>query len=194
MALRDIVGNVLKSVGPSLGFKGNDPAFTKIDTDASFGVLHLNPYISYQSTIEQTFSRLVTAVGAAGYEAFAWFDSTLITFPNNFAIMQAGFRITVGAPQQAMLTTGDATPGLEIPIFWSSNLNNLTFVNEMPGVTFPMHYFRNEANVIASPAPDTAFEPIEFRVLIDPAAIGDAGNGIVRIRSAPEGVPIWGAW
>jgi len=192
--IRDVSGNVWRSVGTALGFTGDTSSFNKIDTDQAYGQLPLDGFMSHELTLEQTFSRLCTSVGNAGYEAFAWFDSTSIRHPRNFWVMSAGFRITNGAPQQAMITVGDATGGFEVPIWWSSNLQNLTFVSEAASITYPLPFLQLEANALGVPSLPGQSESIEFRALLDPAVIADAGHAIIRIRSAPDGVRVWGTW
>ena len=176
-------------------------ALTSIETDGATAVLDLESFSSQNLTIEEYMIARATSAGAAGFEGFAYFDMDDITHPNNAWVMDITAITITGSPTAAAVTMGigPAVAGSRLVVHWdatiSPGIGGVTWLQDgLPTMPFPIPLSRQAATAIGTPSVLAGDSANPFQMEIDPAAIGNVVQYTTRVRSAPDGVRVWGTW
>lgn len=190
--------NLFAQAANALGLKGAGAWFAKMETGESFPTFPLDSYASEALTVEEWFSITITSVGSAGFENFLFFSLAELAFPQNAWIMDASARRDAGSPTSAMLRLTGLAGGMERIFFFVNTQQNSMMLNTgAAGVVmwpWPFSISEKVANAVAHPVPPASLVDGLIDASIDPTIIGDAVRFIVRVRSAPKGVRVWGTW
>ena len=176
-------------------------AVTTVETSGASTVLDLESYQSANLTVEDYMIRRATSTGAAGFESFPYFDMDDITFPDNAWVLDMSAIILSGAVTAALVTMGVApgVAGTRLVKLWTTTVNpgagGVCFIpNGLSDYTFPFALTRQVPTAMGQPSIITGDSANPFQMELDPAAIGNIVQFTTRIRSAPEGVRVWGTW
>ena len=197
--LRTVQSRAFAGASEVLGIDEKE-ALTTIELTGVNGVLDLESFASWNLTVEEYMIQRATSVGAAGFEGFPYFTADDASFPHNAWIMDMTALIITGAPTAAMVTMGvAASAGTRMVMHWdasvSPGIGGVMFEqNGLPTLPFPYPISKQPAVAIGSPSVPSAAVVNPFNMEIDPAAIGNIVQYTTRIRSAPDGVRVWGTW
>ncbi|MEE8538016.1 MAG: hypothetical protein V3S71_08400 [Acidobacteriota bacterium] len=179
--------------GLSLDIPGDIEGISEKIASPTWG---LNSFQSQALTVEEYMIATATSVGGTVFERFPFFDTDDITHPENAWLMDITCLIMVGSPTAAIVTVGDPTTGsVRLIKHWDSFLAATTsFGKEADGTTveFPYPITKQVPVGTGTPAATTGalFTPVSRE--LDPAAADNAVRFTARVRSAPDGVRVWG--
>jgi len=197
--LRNVQSRAFANAADVLGIDEKG-ALTAVELDTINGVLDLESFASWNLTVEEYMIARATSVGAAGFEGFPYFDADDCAFPKNAWLMDLTALIITGSPTAAMVTMGvAASAGTRMVIHWdatvSPGVGGVMFEqNGLPTVPFPYPISQQPAVALGTPSVPAAAVANPFNMEIDPAAIGNIVQYTTRVRSAPDGVRVWGTW
>jgi len=177
--------------GITTGQQSRSPV--EIEDERVFLDMSVLDMMSWQETREETAIAFPISVGAAGFEVANqgdW-DGFGLFNVNNMYIMGVEAVATVGSPEGLTLGFGNSSTGLtgwwayfNIRVFGSMMADNRSPFFYEPPFKLPL-----TSRVQSGPLIESA---LRFYTGIDPTAIGDQLRVAVRVRSAPDGVPVWG--
>lgn len=176
-------------------------ALTTVETSATSPVLDMESYQSANLTVEDYMIARATSVGAGGFESFPYFDMDDITHPNNAWVIDMSC-ISVAGPATSALVTmgvGPGVAGTRLVKLWTATVNpgvgGVCYIaNGLSDYTFPFPLTRQVPTAMGQPSVITGDAANPFQMELDPIGVGNICQFTTRIRSAPEGVRVWGTW
>lgn len=198
MGLRAVANNVFSKVANSLGLRGSERVFADIEVGAVNGTLELGRFQSEALTVEEWFVATIgPSVGGAGFESFTFFSHSSIAFPSNAYMFALSLVRETGSPTAAVVAAGDLTAAplnLVIYLRWASTsvAGLMNPVGDDRGVPLPFKLTEFSSAGTASPVAIGSLIPTVYTCFMDPAAIGDEFRLSMLVRSAPDGIPVWG--
>lgn len=198
MTERIVQNRAFKDAATSLDLDGNE-SILRVETNYAQPTLPMSSYASQALTIEEYMIARATSAAGAGFEGFAYFDMDDISFPNNAWIMDISALSLSGAPTGAMVTmgTGPGVAGTRLLMRWDATvtpgIGGILFLQDgLPTVTFPYPISRLAATAQGTPSVLTGDAANPVQMELDPAAAGNMVQFTTRIRSAPQGIKVWG--
>jgi len=163
----------------------------------AFPTLNLESHASQALTVDQWFTADATAVGSAGWEDFSGFPNIAVTNPENAWLMGCWLNSLVATPEGGQIFTraAGAVASDRILAVWDA-IEDLKWVGQVnsTSIVFPWPMPQTVPTTVGNPVDPANFDNTEYRIAIDPAAIGDSIRFWFHVRSAPRGVRVWGTW
>ena len=176
-------------------------ALTTVETSAASPVLDLDSYQSANLTVEDYMIARATSTGAGSFESFPYFDMDDITFPDNAWVLDMSC-ISIAGPASAALVTMGVAPavaGTRLVKLWTATVNpgagGVCYIdNGLSDYTFPFALTRQVPTAMGTPSIVTGDAANPFQMELQGIGAGNICQFTTRIRSAPEGVRVWGTW
>mgnify|MGYP001167545373 CR=1 FL=1 len=196
--LRKVQSRAFAGAADNLGIDESG-ALTSAEINGVSAVLDLASYQSLNLTVEDYMIRRGTTVGSGSFESFPYFDMDDITFPDNAWVLDMSC-ISIAGPATACLVTmgvGPAVAGTRLVKHWTTTVNpgvgGVCFIPDgLSDYTFPFPLTRQVPTAMGQPSLVSGDAANPFQMEINGAGAGNVSQFTTRIRSAPEGVRVWG--
>jgi len=176
-------------------------ALTTVETSGASTVLDLESYQSANLTVEDYMIARCTSTGAGAFESFPYFDMDDITFPNNAWVIDMSCISIAGPATDCLVTMGiaPAVAGTRLVKLWTATVNpgagGVCYIpNGLSDYTFPFALTRQVPTAMGTPSLATGDNANPFQMELKGTGAGNISQFTTRIRSAPEGVRVWGTW